>query len=216
MWPSTSPRPSRNWSGRWLRVPEWPAERDNGSVPRPLYLVRHGESVWNAQDLIQGHTAHPGLTAAGRDQAYRAAEQIGADLAARQLAVEIITTSDLARAAQTAAILAEVLGGRLRTDERLREQHLGELQGLTKAQARQLQERAGRDIDAGESDAALRARMVAAVADLDRGAVHVVVSHRRALRQVSAHLLGLADGERIAVPNGAVARWHADRLHWLP
>lgn len=183
---------------------------------RPVYLVRHGESVWNAQDLIQGQTAHPELTPAGRQQAIRAAERIAADLADRQLAVEVITTSDLARAAQTAAVLAEALGGQLRTDPRLREQHLGELQGLTKDQARRVQERAGRDVDAGESDAALRTRMAAAVADLDGCAVQVVVSHRRALRQLLAHLLNLADGEHIALPNGAVARWHGDRLHWLP
>jgi probable phosphoglycerate mutase len=182
-------------------------------VPHPLYLVRHGESEWNARELIQGQTVHPGLTAAGREQAYRAAERIRADLAGQQLAVAVITTSDLARAVQTAAALAEVLGGRLHTDVRLREQHLGQLQGMAKAQARQLQERG--DVDAGESDAALRERMVAAVADLDRTEVQVVVSHRRALRQLTAHLLGLPDGDHVAIPNGAVARWHADHLHWL-
>lgn len=186
-----------------------------GGVQQPVYLVRHGESEWNARDLIQGHTSHPGLTPAGRDQAYRAAQRIRADLAARRLAVDVITTSDLARAAQTAAILADVLGGRLRTDTRLREQQLGELEGLTKAQARQLAERGGHGIDAGESEAALRARMVAAVAELDRTEVHIVVSHRRALRQLAAHLLDLADGAALRVANGAAARWHDDHLHWL-
>ena len=151
----------------------------------PLYLVRHGQSEWNARGLIQGQTAHPALTATGREQARSAAEQIRADLVPQRLAVGAITTSDLARAAQTAAILAAALGGRQRTDPRWREQYLGDLQGLTRSQARTLPPPSGRDIDVGESDAALRERMAAAVAALDRSTVHVVVSHRRALRQLA-------------------------------
>ena len=189
---------------------------DNGAVHAPLYLVRHGESEWNARDLIQGQTAHPGLTAAGREQAWLAGERIRRDLAAQQLAVGGITTSDLARATQTAGILAEVLGGRVRADVRWREQHLGDLQGMTKAQARQRAGPHGPGIDAGESDGALRQRMAAAFEDLDPSAVQIVVSHRRALRQLTAHLLGLADGEQIRIPNGAAARWRAGDLHWLP
>ncbi|HEY2518722.1 MAG TPA: histidine phosphatase family protein [Streptosporangiaceae bacterium] len=100
-----------------------------GSSSR-LWLVRHGQSAWNVAGRIQGQSPRAGsLTRAGRDQA---------ELAARQLAglapdAGAVVASDLARAAETAAIIAGRLGLPLRFDPGLREQNLGLLEGTGSA-----------------------------------------------------------------------------------
>jgi broad specificity phosphatase PhoE len=93
-----------------------------------LLVVRHGQSEWNASGRWQGH-ADPVLSELGRRQAAVAAISIGA--------VDGIISSDLLRAAETAAIIAEQLGvGPVVVDERLRERDVGEWAGLTDAEIR--------------------------------------------------------------------------------
>jgi broad specificity phosphatase PhoE len=88
-----------------------------------LLVVRHGQSEWNAIGRWQGQ-ADPRLSELGRRQAAVAADSIGA--------VDGIISSDLLRAAETAAIIAERLGiGPVMVDERLRERDVGEWSGLT-------------------------------------------------------------------------------------
>ena len=69
-----------------------------------LWLVRHGESTWNAQGLAQGHCDQPRLTSRGIRQARDAAGQL------RGRPIGAVYTSDLQRAVATAAPLAAVLG----------------------------------------------------------------------------------------------------------
>lgn len=89
-----------------------------------LLLVRHGQSEWNAAGRMQGH-ADPSLTDLGRQQSQAAARALGS--------VEAIVSSSLARALETAAVIAEELGvGPVIVDEALRERHVGEWQGLTR------------------------------------------------------------------------------------
>jgi probable phosphoglycerate mutase len=101
---------------------------DAPAVTRPgqFWLVRHGQSAWNAAGRIQGQSpAAGGLTATGRDEAARAARQ----LAGHAPSAGSIVASDLARAAETARIIASVLGWPVDFDEDLREQRLGVLEG---------------------------------------------------------------------------------------
>jgi len=89
-----------------------------------LLLVRHGESVWNADGRWQGQ-ADPPLTERGRQQAVDASASLGT--------VDAIITSDLERAADTGAIIARMLGvGHVATEPRLRERGAGPLSGLTR------------------------------------------------------------------------------------
>lgn len=89
-----------------------------------LVLVRHGQTAWNLEGRAQGHT-DVGLDEVGLAQATALAPYV-VGLAPSQL-----WTSDLARARQTASVLAEATGLEPRVDARLREFDIGARAGLT-------------------------------------------------------------------------------------
>lgn len=91
---------------------------------RRLVLLRHGQTEWNAGSRMQGQI-DTDLTELGRNQADAAAEV----LAKRQPVA--IVSSDLRRALDTATALGDRAGVPVRVDQRLRETHLGDWQGLT-------------------------------------------------------------------------------------
>jgi broad specificity phosphatase PhoE len=85
-----------------------------------LYVARHGQTDWNAKEIICGRTDLP-LSTQGEEQARKLAE----NLAAEKANIELIIASPLKRAQQTAGYVAERLGVPLETDARLIEQHYG-------------------------------------------------------------------------------------------
>ncbi|MDQ4055527.1 MAG: histidine phosphatase family protein [Actinomycetota bacterium] len=94
---------------------------------RTLLLLRHGQTSWNHERRIQGHTDSQ-LDELGHAQARAAAKEIAALRPAR------IWTSDLARAADTADYVAEASGLDPTPDPRLREYALGPRQTMTHAE----------------------------------------------------------------------------------
>lgn len=90
-----------------------------------LLLVRHGETDWNFVGRWQGNSDTP-LNDAGREQARALADTLER--------VDAIYSSDLARARETAEILAERLGLPVHLDVRLRERGFGSWEGLTSAE----------------------------------------------------------------------------------
>ena len=91
-----------------------------------LFVVRHGETEWNALGLLQGST-DIALADAGRGQARRAASAL-----ARLVAPDaVLVSSPLQRAHDTALELAAVLGSQVHLDDRLRERAYGEWEGIT-------------------------------------------------------------------------------------
>jgi len=93
-----------------------------------LTLVRHGETQWNAAGRIQGHVDIP-LNATGLAQAAAIGRRLGAE------AFDAILSSDLERALQTARPIMRLPEQAIVRDARLRERHLGVLQGLTGEEA---------------------------------------------------------------------------------
>ena len=91
-----------------------------------LCLIRHGETTWNAERRLQGHTDIP-LNAKGVLQARQMAQAIKNS----KLLFDVLYTSDLRRAADTANAIVELFGVEARVDSALRERHFGSLQGLT-------------------------------------------------------------------------------------
>ncbi len=95
-------------------------------MPRSLLVVRHGQSTWNAEGRWQGHSDPP-LSELGRTQADDAA----GDLA--HVGVTGLVSSDLARARETAEILADALQlAPPAVDQDLREYDVGDWEGLTR------------------------------------------------------------------------------------
>ncbi|MBI4670195.1 MAG: histidine phosphatase family protein [Chloroflexi bacterium] len=92
-----------------------------------LYLIRHGETDWNADGRIQGHSDIE-LNARGLEQARRLAARIP-----EEGAFEALYASPLRRAYRTAELIGQALGLPVHADVRLLERSLGQLEGLTMA-----------------------------------------------------------------------------------
>ena len=96
-----------------------------------LILIRHGQSVWNAENRFTGWT-DVDLS----DKGVKEAEEAGIEL--RDQVIDVIHTSDLIRAKRTAeiVILANVCSKETvtKSDWRLNERNYGSLQGLNKAE----------------------------------------------------------------------------------
>lgn len=90
-----------------------------------LLLIRHGESLANAEGRLQGHLDIP-LSDRGRKQAERLAERLS------KLGVDALYASPLRRAAETAEIIGAQLGLALQDRTALKERNVGELEGLTR------------------------------------------------------------------------------------
>ena len=147
-----------------------------------LLLVRHGETDWNAEGRLQGHTDRP-LNDFGRRQAKELADRLAGEGA------DAIYTSDLARAKETAEIVGERLGLTVVVDPDLREKDWGTWEGLTG------DERVHVELE-GESTEAHRDRVMGAVRRIvarHPGQRVVVVTHGGSLRRIQAALNGVAD-----------------------
>jgi probable phosphoglycerate mutase len=191
-----------------------------------LTLVRHGETEWNRARRIQGLTDIP-LNDTGRAQARDAATGLLHHL--DPTVPVVVAASDLARARETAEIIAETLGAptpRLYPD--LRERGYGQAEGVD---IDEFAQRWGAwhsaEVPDAETRDDLRVRALrglrATVADA-RSSVGapaptlVIVSHGALIREVIHHASGGTlprDGERL--PNGSAHRvmWERDRMRLL-
>lgn len=148
-----------------------------------LWLIRHAESVWNAERRWQGR-ADPPLSAQGAQQA----QQLGRRLASEQL--DRVVASDLRRAFETAIQVASPHGVAPLADPRLREHDVGRWEGRRRAEIEQFDAEALAHFDAGDRDARAgggetRAEVEARV----RPALREIVAEGRGLRiAVVAHL----------------------------
>ena len=93
------------------------------SKNQTIWLVRHGESTWNVLGLVQGHADDAVLTRQGRRQAQLLTHRLGGRT------IDAVHTSDLHRAHETAAILAQSLGLVTESHTALRERSLGIREG---------------------------------------------------------------------------------------
>ncbi len=164
------------------------------AAPARVLLIRHGQSTWNAEGRWQGR-ADPPLSDLGARQARRAALAVGT--------IDAVWSSDLARARETATLLAPD-GPPVQLHPDLRERHVGAWSGLTRDEIERgypgwLAE--GRRPDDWEPDHAVAARawraLRVAATDAGPGETALVVSHGGLVRVVAAEL-GVAPG---AIPN---------------
>ncbi|MFU8889518.1 MAG: histidine phosphatase family protein [Trueperaceae bacterium] len=173
-----------------------------------LWLIRHGETDWNAQDRIQGSSDIP-LDATGLAQARRLAPRLA------QVDFDAVYASDMARARVTAE--TALPGADVRLDPRLRELAYGIFEGKSWAtldadeaiEARHWHEdRYGRRIPGGESYADLQARVAAFRAELpERGRV-IAFAHGGTIRAALYLALGqpVPGVWRLEIANTSITR----------
>ena len=170
------------------------------SVPR-LVLWRHGRTEWNATGRFQGQLDPP-LDEHGRHQAAIAAPHLlAAGLPSDEM---VVVSSDLSRAAETAATLTALLGVPLRLDARLREHGMGLWEGLTRDEVAQRYPEqfadwtAGRPVRGrgGEDPSEVSDRALAALMDLPPARVAVVVTHGGTAGRLMERLLGIGPDHR--------------------
>ena len=94
-----------------------------------LVLIRHGQSLWNAENKFTGWT-DIGLSEKGIKEAQNAGKEL------ENVSFDVVHTSALIRAQKTAEIILEnnknSKGIPVHKDKRLNERHYGSLQGLNK------------------------------------------------------------------------------------
>ncbi len=163
---------------------------------RRIVLWRHGRTSWNAERRFQGQT-DISLDDVGREQAANAARLLTG------LKPTAIISSDLERAADTAAELSTLTGIPVRIDERLRETYAGEWEGMVwgDIESRYTDEMARWVSDpylrpgGGETRVEVAARMTAAISEalveLGPDGTLVVTTHGGAARAGLGALLEL-------------------------
>lgn len=187
-----------------------------------VYLVRHGETEWNAARRIQGQSDSP-LTANGEHQARLVAQRVS------KQGITHVITSDLGRTRRTAQIIAEACGCEVINDPRLRELHMGVLEerlidSLTPQEEQWRKQMVDGTADGripqGESMSELGERMRAALESclmLPAGSKPLIVSHGIALGCLISTVLGLpAYAERrLRLRNCSLSRVDYQQSPWL-
>lgn len=183
-------------------------EVDTGSITL-VWLVRHGETAWNAAGRLQGRTDVP-LGEAGVAQAQATARAAKADPLALKLGGwRSIYTSPLIRAKATATIIGRELGLRPIADEAWVERSFGILEGRTREELeREYPDWWEREeeIPGLESASELRARARKALERLVRrhpGEAIIVVSHGACLNALISDVSGMPRAGRPRLANGS-------------
>jgi broad specificity phosphatase PhoE len=91
-----------------------------------LYVIRHGETEWNQQKVMQGSIDIP-LNENGKEQALKTGELL------KNIHFDLIISSPLLRAKETSEIINKNYNKEIIIDERLSERNYGEFEGVKKA-----------------------------------------------------------------------------------
>jgi 2,3-bisphosphoglycerate-dependent phosphoglycerate mutase len=160
-----------------------------------LYLVRHGQSAGNAEGRFGGHGATP-LSELGRKQAQLTAKALAKER------VQVVYSSDLQRAVESAEPLAKLLKIQVHTSPAFRERHVGVLEGLTFDESKQqhpadyyalVNRSVDHVISGGESYRHLLRRITSKLHNILRehqGQRIAIYTHTGAICYMTLHLLG--------------------------
>ena len=181
-------------------------------------LLRHGQTNWNIDFRLQGVTDIP-LNETGIEQAKVAGKAL-AEAAAAGQTWDLILTSPLSRARDTAVIVSESIGvSRLDVEELLLERSFGEAEGLSHEEWKATYNDTNH-VPGGETVEALEARawiLLQRLLDHHSGKRVLTVSHgaliRTLLRLVSQGEFP-REGERLG--NACLSIFeHTDETGWL-
>ncbi|MGR3774843.1 histidine phosphatase family protein [Bacillus paramycoides] len=144
-----------------------------------ICLVRHGQTDWNFQEIIQGREDIP-LNEVGKKQASQSAAALQAE------SWDIIISSPLIRAQETAKEIAEAIGLQsILLDERFMERNFGEASGKPVAAVRELI--AEGNVEGMEQDEEIVERCYTALQEV--AATHgdkriIIVAHSHAIKAI--------------------------------
>jgi 2,3-bisphosphoglycerate-dependent phosphoglycerate mutase len=156
-----------------------------------LYIVRHGETEWNAKKRIQGHKNIP-LNKKGEIQAKELANKI------TNVKFDAIFSSDLIRAKRTAEIISLEKKLTVQTTKALRERYFGKYQGRSFAINDEIMKLInnlkivkGKTVKEVESDEKIIFRLITFLREIaitHMGKTVLVVSHGGPMRTLLIHL----------------------------
>ena len=171
-----------------------------------ILLARHGETDWNSQGRWQGHADRP-LNDVGREQARELAEALA------DRTIDVVYSSDLIRAHETARIVADRLGLTVEVDAGLREVDVGDWSGRGHDEVKRADpegfrrwQEGGQGWSGGESYDQMGSRVVGTVlrlAERHPGGTILIVSHGGSIRACRAAAAGLTyAGSRMSAVGG--------------
>ena len=190
-----------------------------------LIFIRHGESEANLKEIGAGQLDYP-LTELGHTQARLAAEYLLANEK-----IDVIYSSDLCRAMDTARPVADALGLPIQTDLRLREIDTGDWAGMSfrerelryPEQIRILQtDYSHMKFPGGEAMFEVYRRMVACVLEIakkNEEKTVLIATHAGALRNYLAYANGYSEEEIHMIRTGGenanihIHEWDGERIH---
>ncbi|MBN1554996.1 MAG: histidine phosphatase family protein [Phycisphaerae bacterium] len=189
-------------------------------LPCEVVIIRHGQTLWNEQEILQGQADSP-LTALGRQQA----KCLGDRLASESFGA--IYSSDLGRAMETAAVVAQRLKMKVLPDSDLRERNATCFQGLTWAQVeekfpdlyKQYWEDPSFAPPGGETAAQVHDRAIRCIDRLvvrHAGEKILIVTHGHIMMNVFKHTVGLHHQahRRFALDNATINRFRIQADEW--
>ncbi len=189
-----------------------------------LYIVRHGETVWNTLDKMQGVKDSP-LTDKGRSHA----ERMGGKLKELDADFSALYTSDLGRAFETSRLINNSLGLEIKEDERLRERNMGVFEGHSWDYVREnysddfrllVSDDDSYEIPEGESRAAYRDKVISFmeyIAESHEGENVLAVTHRGFINFFLRIILNIPLNARsgLKINNASLSVFTLYKKRWL-
>lgn len=161
-----------------------------------FYFVRHGQTVWNVEGKICGRTDSE-LTEYGHQQAV----ETGRKFLEEGIQADEILYSPLARAAETARHISEIMGIPAKAEPRLIEQHFGKWEGTSPRNAADFQkekEQFASHHGNGESTLQLAQRVYNLLDDIKAESdekTYILVAHNGIARVVQSYFTDMMNEE---------------------
>lgn len=177
---------------------------------RPVYFVRHGQTIWNVENKICGAT-DIALTKLGHQQAI----DTGKKILEEGIKADEILYSPLVRAADTARHISEITGIPARMEPRLIEQNFGKWESTARdgLEFKKAKEDFCCRYDGGESMLQLAQRIYNLLDELKKEEkIYILVAHNGISRVVQSYFYEMSNAEYAAfgVKNCAVLRYEFD------
>jgi broad specificity phosphatase PhoE len=187
--------------------------KNNESIDKKTtyFFVRHGQTDWNVQGKIQGHTDIP-LNDTGRQQAAQLKKML------EDTHFSACFSSDLQRASETASIVVEDRPIEIVKETRLRERHYGDFQGKSSKEyeASTVEQRVSL-----EQKEDLRKRIEAFLVDKSQQIEHpgnvLIVTHGGFISSVLAIILNIPFDTKkdIGIDNAAYVQMYFSGSEWV-